>query len=110
MIGVLVMRKLEEESSSGLHGLDGNQLWNIEHAFWFRFLVAAVTTTVWVVMGIRMGMYGITIGELWEAGLFLGISIVAWIGFGRQGYLIMTFSEVLNSLSEDVLSGEYKPW
>ena len=57
-----------------------------------------------------MDMYGITLSELWGAGLFLGISIVAWIGFGKQGYLILTFSEVLNSLSEDMLSGENIPW
>ena len=104
------MRKLEEEDVSGLDGPEIYHKWNIEHAFWFRFLVAAVTTTVWVVLWIRMDMFGITLSELWGAGLFLGMSIFAWIGFGRQGYLMLAFSEVLNSLSEDMLSGEYKPW
>ncbi len=110
MNGVLAMRKLEEESSSGLEEPDADQIWNIMHAFWLRFSVALGTTFVCGVLYVRMSMYGATTSMTWMLVSSALISAIAWISSSRQLYLDSFYSGGLNSLSEDILLGKDKPW
>ena len=109
VFGDFNMRKLEE-SSSGLDGPDSFEEWNTAHGLWVRFLVAAITTLAWAILWIRMELYGLTMPQLWGTVAFIGVSLIAWFGFTRQAITDIRFSEVLNSVSDDMLSGEYRPW
>ncbi|MHA1613770.1 MAG: hypothetical protein ACTSW7_04575 [Candidatus Thorarchaeota archaeon] len=100
----------EQESSSGLEEPEVSYGENIMHAFWLRFAVALGTTFVWGIMGVRMSIYGITVNMLWVMGVFLIMSAVAWFGSVKQLIMDSNFSGVLNSLSEDILSGKDMPW
>ncbi len=80
------------------------------HGFWLRFAVALSTTFVWAIIGIRMPIYGISMNMLWAIGVFISMSAVAWFGSMKQLIMDSNFSVVFNSLNEDMLSGEYKPW
>jgi len=104
------MRKLEEESSSGLDEPDARQIWNIMHAFWLRFMVAGGTTSVWWIMCVRMSMYGTTTSMLWGTSMFFVMSAIAWISVGKQLYLDSFYSGDLNLLGEEILLGKDKPW
>ncbi len=100
----------EQEVSSGLEEPEVSLEESIMHGFWLRFAVALGTTFVWSIMGIRMSMYGISVNMLWAMGVFIAISAVAWFGSVKQLIIDSNFSGVLNSLSEDTLSGKDMPW
>lgn len=57
-----------------------------------------------------MSIYGITVNMLCAMGVFIAISAVAWFGSVKQLIMDSSFSGVLNSLSEDILSGKDMPW
>ena len=100
----------EQEGSSGFEESEVIFVENIMHAFWLRFAVALSTTFVWSIMGIKMSMYGISMNMLWAMGVFISMSAVAWFGLAKQLIMDSNYSVVLNSLSEDILSGKDMPW
>ena len=104
------MGKFGKESSSGLEEPEVCFEENIMHGFWLRFAVALGTTLVWALMGVRMSMYGISMNMLWVLCVFISMSAVAWFGSVKQLIMDSNYSVVLNSLSEDILSGKDKPW
>jgi len=110
MNGDFNMRTFEDERSSGLDGPDTFHEWNTAHGLWLRFLVAAITTSVWAIQWIRMDLYGMTMAQLWGTVAFIGVSLIAWFGFTKQTIADIRFSEVLNSLSEDLVVGKDLPW
>ncbi len=98
------MRTFEDERPSGLDSferLDISQDWNPMHGFWLRFLIAAVTTSVWTIIWIRMSMYGISTSILWCTGVFIVLSMIAWSGFGRQLHVSSINSDFLASIGRD---------
>ncbi len=57
-----------------------------------------------------MSIYGISVNMLWGMGVFIAMSAVAWFGSVKQLIMDSNYSVVLNSLSEDILSGKDMPW
>ncbi|MFW9844547.1 MAG: hypothetical protein ACFFEV_08220 [Candidatus Thorarchaeota archaeon] len=100
------MRTFEEERESGLDGPD----WNTAHGLWVRFLVAVATTFAGTILWLRMDLYGITMVQFWGMVAFIGVGLIAWFGFTRQAIFDIRFIEALNSINEDILSGENRPW